>query len=45
MTKSIATRKKVSSKKYKYFFSDWTGNPCRIDQYVWDLVDQHFIQN
>jgi len=45
MAKSIATRKKVSSKKYKYYFFDSSGDPCSIDQYKWNLIDQHFIQN
>ena len=30
---------------YKYCFFDSTGDPCKIDQYKWDHVDQHFIQN
>ena len=30
-------------RKNCFFYS--TGDTCRIDQYKWDLVDQHFIQN
>jgi len=45
MAKSIAMKKGENQKKYIYYFFDSTGDPCRIDQYNWDLIDQHFIQN